>query len=306
MLEVNRCLNDRASLTLYMLDPEISYRVFKEHPTLIICPGGSYLFRAKKEGEPIALTFLARGYNVVVLNYTTYFLERVDLKSAKPKTDAESHYPRQLRELVQALKVLKELSAEYKIDLTRLFLLGFSAGGHLAASYAVHWNDHQYLARIGIDASDCIKLQGLLLAYPMLTGELGDVIHRGKKTASIMEQLPYLNSAIYGCKQPTQAQKVELNLVQQVNASVPPTFLWQSLQDEVTSVEDSLAWVTKLTKLGIECESHFFGSGKHGMGLANDISAKTSADEDLACSKWVELADLWLRRHDSITGGIDR
>lgn len=302
MLEVTRRLNDRASLTLYMLDREISYQVFKEHPTLIICPGGSYLFRAKKESEPVALTFLARGYNVVVLNYTTYFAERVDLKSTKPKTDAKSHYPRQLKELVQALKVLKELSAKYQLNLTRLFLLGFSAGGHLAASYAVHWNDHEYLANIGIDANDCLKLRGLLLAYPMLTGELKALILRGKKNTSIMEQLPYLNPAIYGCEQPTQAQKAELNLVQQVNASVPPTFLWQSLQDKVTSVEDSLAWVTKLTKLGIECESHFFGSGKHGMGLANGIAAKTSADEDLACSKWVELADLWLRRHDALAG----
>ncbi|MFT8820926.1 MAG: alpha/beta hydrolase [Liquorilactobacillus nagelii] len=302
MLEVTRHLNDRASLTLYMLDREISYQVFKEHPTLIICPGGSYLFRAKKESEPVALTFLARGYNVVVLNYTTYFAERVDLKSTKPKTDAKSHYPRQLKELVQALKVLKELSAKYQLNLTRLFLLGFSAGGHLAASYAVHWNDHEYLAKIGIDANDCLKLRGLLLAYPMLTGELKALILRGKKNTSIMEQLPYLNPAIYGCEQPTQAQKAELNLVQQVNASVPPTFLWQSLQDKVTSVEDSLAWVTKSTQLGIECESHFFGSGKHGMGLANDIAAKTSADEDAACSSWVELADLWLRRHDAIAG----
>mgnify|MGYP003361901009 CR=1 FL=1 len=302
MLEVTRRLNDRASLTLYMLDREISYQVFKEHPTLIICPGGSYLFRAKKESEPVALTFLARGYNVVVLNYTTYFAERVDLKSTKPKTDAKSHYPRQLKELVQALKVLKELSAKYQLNLTRLFLLGFSAGGHLAASYAVHWNDHEYLANIGIDANDCLKLRGLLLAYPMLTGELKALILRGKKNTSIMEQLPYLNPAIYGCEQPTQAQKAELNLVQQVNASVPPTFLWQSLQDKVTSVEDSLAWVTKSTQLGIECESHFFGSGKHGMGLANDIAAKTSADEDAACSKWVELADLWLRRHDALAG----
>jgi acetyl esterase/lipase len=285
-----------------MLDREISYQVFKEHPTLIICPGGSYLFRAKKESEPVALTFLARGYNVVVLNYTTYFAERVDLKSTKPKTDAKSHYPRQLKELVQALKVLKELSAKYQLNLTRLFLLGFSAGGHLAASYAVHWNDHEYLAKIGIDANDCLKLRGLLLAYPMLTGELKALILRGKKNTSIMEQLPYLNPAIYGCEQPTQAQKAELNLVQQVNASVPPTFLWQSLQDKVTSVEDSLAWVTKSTQLGIECESHFFGSGKHGMGLANDIAAKTSADEDAACSSWVELADLWLRRHDAIAG----
>ncbi|MFT8407311.1 alpha/beta hydrolase [Liquorilactobacillus nagelii] len=302
MLEVTRRLNDRASLTLYMLDREISYQVFKEHPTLIICPGGSYLFRAKKESEPVALTFLARGYNVVVLNYTTYFAERVDLKSTKPKTDAKSHYPRQLKELVQALKVLKELSAKYQLNLTRLFLLGFSAGGHLAASYAVHWNDHEYLANIGIDANDCLKLRGLLLAYPMLTGELKALILRGKKNTSIMEQLPYLNPAIYGCEQPTQAQKAELNLVQQVNASVPPTFLWQSLQDKVTSVEDSLAWVTKSTQLGIECESHFFGSGKHGMGLANDIAAKTSADEDAACSSWVELADLWLRCHDAIAG----
>jgi acetyl esterase/lipase len=158
------------------------------------------------------------------------------------------------------------------------------------------------LAKIGIDANDCLKLRGLLLAYPMLTGELKALILRGKKNTSIMEQLPYLNPAIYGCEQPTQAQKAELNLVQQVNASVPPTFLWQSLQDKVTSVEDSLAWVTKSTQLGIECESHFFGSGKHGMGLANDIAAKTSADEDAACSSWVELADLWLRRHDAIAG----
>ncbi|MCP0887086.1 alpha/beta hydrolase [Ligilactobacillus sp. WILCCON 0076] len=300
MIEVTRRLNDRASLTLYMLDQEISYQVIKEHPTLIICPGGSYLFRAKKESEPVALTFLARGYNVVLLNYTTYFEERVDLKIDVPKVDSNSHYPQQLSELVQTLKILKELSVEYKLDLTRLFLLGFSAGGHIAASYAVHWNDYEYLNKIGIDGRDCLKLRGILLAYPMLTGDLGDMISKAKKDTSIKEQLPYLNNAIYGTEQPTLVQKEELNLIHQINKTIPPTFLWQSLQDEVTPVSDSLKWMVKLTELNIECESHFFGSGKHGMGLANSIAAKNSSDEDIACSKWVELADLWMKRHDYI------
>ena len=63
-------INEDASLTAMILDPSVSFRVYRKRPAVIICPGGAYLIHATKEGEMVAQEFLARDYHCFVLNYT--------------------------------------------------------------------------------------------------------------------------------------------------------------------------------------------------------------------------------------------
>ncbi len=91
-----------------------------------------------REAEPIAMRFLGAGYHAVILRY-----------SVAPA----AHYPTALRQLAWTVAHLREHAAEYHIDPNKVVVAGFSAGGHLAASYGVFWKKKTFLAEeLGVDA----------------------------------------------------------------------------------------------------------------------------------------------------------
>ena len=93
---------------------------------------------SEREAEPIALKFVGAGYHAVVLHY-----------SVAPA----AHYPTALRQLAWTVAYLREHAAEYHIDPNKVVVAGFSAGGHLAASYGVFWKKKTFLAEeLGVDA----------------------------------------------------------------------------------------------------------------------------------------------------------
>ena len=111
--------NPEAWIDAYIADP---VRGFTRRAMLVI-PGGGYgAVCSDREGEPIALAFMAEGFNAFVLHYT--------VGRKKP-------YPAQLREASLAMAHIRSHAEEYGIDPARVFTVGFSAGGHLAGSLAV-------------------------------------------------------------------------------------------------------------------------------------------------------------------------
>ena len=134
-------------------------------PVIVICPGGGYEWVSEREAEPIALKFVGAGYHAVVLHY-----------SVAPA----AHYPTALRQLAWTVAHLREHAAEYHIDPNKVVVAGFSAGGHLAASYGVFWKKKTFLAEeLGVDAEQ-LRPNGLLLSYPVITS--GPKAHRGSFT----------------------------------------------------------------------------------------------------------------------------
>ena len=112
-----------AYATTYLIE---SYSEIKNRrrPVGIICPGGAYMSISDREGEPIAIRFLAEGYHAIVLHYSVY---------------PNATYPTALLELGRVVSMLREKSDEWLIDKDKIILMGFSAGGHLAASYSCFW-----------------------------------------------------------------------------------------------------------------------------------------------------------------------
>lgn len=92
----------------------------QKRPVPVICPGGAYRFCSRREAEPIALHFLTDGYCVLVLSY-----------SVAPKM-----FPRQLQEVAGVLELICQSAEQWHCDTEKIALMGFSAGGHLAAHYA--------------------------------------------------------------------------------------------------------------------------------------------------------------------------
>ncbi len=214
-----------ATLTAYL--PDLVQP--KPRRAVIICPGGGYAFVSPRESEPIALTFAAQGMAAFVLDYAV----------------APVRYPAALRQLAEAMRVVRAHADEWQ--LTQILVCGFSAGGHLAASLGTQY-DQAVLA--DYDAA-VIRPDGLLLAYPVITG--GRFAHRDSFTN------------LLGAGEAT-TQSLE-NLV---TSQTPPTFIWTTADDQTVPAMNSLLFVEALQQAGVVVEFHLFPHGRHGMSLGTD------------------------------------
>ena len=124
-------------------------------PAVIVVPGGAYEHVSKREGANVACQFLARGFQAFVLEYLT-------------ATDGV-RYPEQLHELAAAVDYVKAHCDEYHINKNEIFVMGFSAGGHLTANLAV---DYFNISGTTGGKLDC-KPTAIGLGYPVISSELG-------------------------------------------------------------------------------------------------------------------------------------
>ena len=123
-------LNGSAALVGYLHEPSPEIPNRTRRPAVLICPGGAYEFRSDREADPPAFSFLNRGYQAFVLEYTT------------GRGKACGMTP--LRELSAAVALMREKADEWHLIPDQIAVMGFSAGGHLAASLGVLW-DHPSL-----------------------------------------------------------------------------------------------------------------------------------------------------------------
>ena len=108
-----------AALTTYLPDNLTEMgRDSVRRPCLVICPGGGYQGCSQREAEPAAFNFLSDGFNVFVLNYSV----------------APHRYPTQLREAAAAMELIYQNAEAWHCNTTQIAIMGFSAGGHLAAN----------------------------------------------------------------------------------------------------------------------------------------------------------------------------
>ena len=112
------------TMTLYLPDNSDKIEAGRKRPTVVICPGGGYSGTSDREAEPIAFQFVAEDCNAIVVRYSC----------------APARFPCQIMELAWAVSKIRENAEEWNVNLDKIAVMGFSAGGHLAASYGVHWN----------------------------------------------------------------------------------------------------------------------------------------------------------------------
>lgn len=132
-----------ATLTCYVQTPSDELATARVRPLVLVLPGGGYFFTSDREAEPIALAYLAEGFNACVLRYST----GPDAPWSQSFADGRA-----------ALAWVREHAGDLGIDPAKVAAVGFSAGGHLAAS-------------LGTGSDD--KPDALVLGYPVTLGEFG-------------------------------------------------------------------------------------------------------------------------------------
>lgn len=251
-----------ARLCTYILEASKELMI-KERPLILLCPGGGYEFTSDREAEPLAMRFLAMGFHVAILRYSC----------------APAVYPTALLELASAMKLIHEYADEWNVQEDQIYVQGCSAGGHLAASLGVFWQEDWLAEKIGADSKK-LRPAGLILCYPVITS--GEYAHRGSFDALLRGQ----NTA-------DMLERVSLE--KQVTEDMPPVFLWHTYTDDCVPVENSLLLIEAMRKYKIPVEFHMYPVGGHGLSTCDAQSANGEGyGVQEECQSWLLLVKSWL------------
>lgn len=210
-------------------------------PAVVIVPGGGYSSVSPTEGEIVALEFYNKGYNTFVLTYTTDLSVSAPLKMQP------------LKDLSRAVRMLRQKAGVFHIDTNRIAICGFSAGGHLCASLAVHHGDVADVNELYSDISN--RPDAAILCYPVISS--GEKAHRMSFVALLGKDASS-NDLEY------------MSLERHVSKNTPPIFIWHTATDEAVPVENTLLFTEACKAKGITYEQHIFSNGPHGYSLANE------------------------------------
>ena len=261
----------------YILDTPEGILI-KKRPLVIVCPGGGYEHLSTREGEPIAIEFNRLGYHAIVLHYSI----------------APAVYPTALIELARTVSLVHKHADEWKVDAEKIFVSGFSAGGHLAASYGVNYKKDFIKDAIGNTDDEKLKIKGMVLGYPVITA--GEYAHKGSFERLLGIPKDTLNKDNSNVDDETKKKLDELSLEKQVNDDVPPTFLWTTFEDVTVPAENSILFMNELRKRGIVTEFHMFPAGRHGLALGTELTNTSDGNtHEESVVGWIELAGRFIR-----------
>jgi len=248
--------------TLTIFEPQ---RGMDNGSAVVIFPGGAYThLTANLEGRQFADWFTARGFRAFVLSYrlpSNGYLLPVPLLDAR-----------------RAIQTVRARARDYQIDPGRIVVIGFSAGGHLAALAGTQFVPGNPEAEDPIERASS-RPDYLVLGYPWVGAISSDTSHLSYcKLFNLMEQ----------CEALRAAYSPDLF----VTKDTPPTFWYHTFNDQTVPVEQGLRFYSALVKAGVPAEAHIFASGPHGTGLGKG---------DATLDQWPNLLETWLRGQGLLT-----
>ncbi|MBQ6980333.1 MAG: alpha/beta hydrolase [Clostridia bacterium] len=212
-------------------------------PAIIVVAGGGYAFVSKREGEPVASYFLEKGYNAFILNYSV----------------TPINYPTQLLQLSGAVDYLRKNAERLQIDKDRIFMVGFSAGGHLVANFATDYFNVNRKFNKDYD----LKVKAVCLSYAVISYKLQP--SSSKTYKNLLSE--------YSGEEKEKLLK-SLNCDEMVSNKTLPSFVWITVEDTCVPCQSSISYVNALVKHNVKCEFHLYPQGWHGLStydkLVND------------------------------------
>ncbi len=226
--------------------------------TVVVCPGGGYVNLANHEGTAIAEWLNANGINAAVLRY---------------RRGPRHRHPAMIHDAQRAIRMVRDHQRTWKLANDKVAILGFSAGGHLASTAAVHFDtfvsDNDDL--VGVHSA---RPDAAVLCYPVINME-GEFVHQGSRLHLLGPE-------------PEEKLVDLLSTHRHVSPRTSPTFLWHTADDASVAVENSLQFAAACRRHRVPMELHVYESGRHGLGLAHDRP-------DVAT--WTQHCLAFLRRH---------
>jgi acetyl esterase/lipase len=235
----------------------------RKRVTIVLCPGGAYEFISDREAEPVALQLMALGFNVFLLRY--------GVMTAK--------YPEALLEAAASVAYIRANADRFSAHKDKIVIMGFSAGGHLAASLGVFWKEPFIASTLHVD-NDAVRPNGMILGYPVISS--GEFAHRGSFDALLGDQAP-------------KELMDKMSLENQVNADTPPAFLWHTFEDGSVPLENSMLFAAAMRRNHISFELHVYPLGNHGLSLCTDETSRDDSQLNPHASTWFKLCGQWLK-----------
>ncbi|WP_235998449.1 alpha/beta hydrolase [Hymenobacter sp. BT559] len=231
--------------------------------SVIVCPGGGYAMLASgHEGHDVAKRLNEMGVAAFVLKYRLPNGQSQPDPSIAPLLDAQ-----------QALRLVREQAPKYNLNPERIGLMGFSAGGHLAATAGTH-----FAKPVGPNpGATSVRPAFLMLIYPVISFS-DSLKHAGSR-----------NNLIGATPSADQVRLYSNEL--QVTAQTPPTFLVHAEDDKVVPVQNSVVFYQALHRHNVPTEMHLYPLGGHGFGMNN----KTTKDQ------WIERLQNWMDANGWLT-----
>lgn len=233
-----------------------------KRPCLVVCPGGGYAGCSEREGEPITLNFLSEGFNVFVIKYSV----------------APHRFPTQLIEIAALMDLINKNSDRWNCDTSKITIMGFSAGGHLAAHYSTMFDCEEvrkvFPKSIGVNAS--------ILSYPVITADPNHS-HQGS-----FENL-------LGIKEVTEDIINTYSCDRLVKENTPPAFIWHTAEDNSVPVMNSLLYASALSRYNIPFELHIYPFGGHGSSTCDKHTLNDVSNGLKHAHAWMDSAKKWLR-----------
>lgn len=212
---------------------------------ILMCPGGGYARLAMgHEGHDMASWFTTQGITYIVLKYRMPNGNR-----EVPLSDAE-----------QAIRIIRQHSAEWNINPNRVGVMGASAGGHLAASLSTLYGSKE------------TRPDFQILFYPVISMVPG-ITHGGSR------------ENLLG-KNPSKELEQAYSLQNRVTANTPQAFIMLSDDDGAVPPQNSIDYFSALTRNNVPVSMHVYPTGGHGWGFRDNFTYKR---------QWTEELEKWLR-----------
>lgn len=236
-------------------------RQSKKRPCMVVCPGGGYAMCSQRESEPIAVQFLPKGFNVFVIKYSC----------------APNRFPTQIIEVAALMELIYKNSEEWGCDTSKISIIGFSAGGHLAAHYSTMY-DCKEVRNVFPQSK---PVNAAVLCYPVITAD-PEYAHIGS-----------INN-LSGKSERTPKEDDYFSCEKNVTEKTPPTFLWHTAQDNCVPVMNSILYAAALSKNKVPFELHIYPYGEHGLATVDRLTNGELDSKTAHAGAWINAVLSWL------------